>query len=668
MFRLLLALLLLPLPAFAASKVALDRTTVEIFADRDPANGGKLTVGVSLTPKSGWHTYWETPGDAGLPPTPMWRLPTGGTATPFRFPVPETFTVSGLMNHVYARENVLLSTLTLPAPGPVIVDLKWLVCDDQLCVPEQATLTLGGPPQPNRIAAAEAALPRPLGAPARLSVANGRLVLAVPLPDPASVESAHFFVRGDGMLDFAAPQTVGVSDGMLRLETATTATSLDRVDGLLKLRLRGQPTPLGFDVVATPGPVPPPGAPLAAAEGVWRDALLALLAALAGGLVLNVMPCVFPILSLKALSLARAGGDERSARREALAYMAGVVLVCVALGATILGLRAAGSGIGWAFQLQDPRVVAFLLLLVLAIALNLAGLFELNVGGRGAGQALADKGGAAGAFWTGVLAAFVATPCTGPFMGVALGAAIVLPPAIGLAVFAGLGLGLALPFLLIGFVPALRRRLPKPGAWMDRLRRILSVPMFLTALGLAWVLGRQAGADGLTMALAAALLLGLALWWAGRAQLAGKPIWVALALVVAAFGSTVAVRGAPQAATSDAVLAAEPFSAARLAELRAAGKPVFVYFTADWCITCKVNERGALADADVTVAFASAGVTTLVGDWTRPDAAISAYLASQGRSGIPLYQFYGPDGRIQTLPQLLTPGMLAGLVAPGDSA
>ena len=396
--------------------------------------------------------------------------------------------------------------------------------------------------------------------------------------------------------------------------------------------------------------------------------IVALLLAVAGGVLLNVMPCVFPILSLKALSLARGGVSEAVARRDALAYAAGVVLVCTALGGTILLLRAGGAQIGWAFQLQDPRVITALLLLMTAIALNLAGLFEVALPGGGGGQALAGQAGAAGSFWTGALAAFVATPCAGPFMAGALGAALVLPPVAGLLVFAGLGIGLALPFVAIAFIPALRRRLPRPGPWMLTFRRILAVPMFATAAALAWVLGRQAGVPGMTLGLAGALVLGLALWWLGLRQRGGGgtvllPAAIGLAAAVAAL---LMVGRMPEAnaagAGASATLGAEPFSAARLAALQAAGKPAFVYFTADWCLTCKVNERGALASDAVAAAFKRAGVTVLEGDWTNGDAAITAFLDSRGRSGVPLYLFYGRDGSATELPQLLTTGALLAAV------
>jgi thiol:disulfide interchange protein len=289
---------------------------------------------------------------------------------------------------------------------------------------------------------------------------------------------------------------------------------------------------------------------------------------------------------------------------------------------------------------------------VTAIALNLAGLFELpslGIGGR-----LASAGGAMGAFWTGALAAFVATPCTGPFMAAALGAALLLPVPAALAVFAGLGFGLTLPFLVLGFVPAARRLLPKPGPWMNRLRHILSVPMFLTALGLAWVLGRQSGVDGMAIGLAAALLLGLTLWWLGRRHGDGRS-WLRLAPAAAALAAGLLflpVGG--QGEATAAPLAAEPFSEARLAALRAEGRPVFAYFTADWCITCKVNEKTVLEREEVSRAFKEQKVAALVGDWTGGDAAIGRFLEAQGRSGVPLYIFYAPGKAPKILPQVLT--------------
>jgi thiol:disulfide interchange protein len=415
--------------------------------------------------------------------------------------------------------------------------------------------------------------------------------------------------------------------------------------------------PLGLTVHLAPGAVAP------AREIGVSLFLTALIAAILGGLVLNLMPCVFPILSLKAISLARAGTSPAVARREGLAYAAGAVLACLALGGLILGLRASGHAVGWAFQLQEPRVVLALLVLVTAIALNLAGLFALgtaDVGGR-----LAGRGGAAGAFWTGALAAIIATPCTGPFMGAALGAALVLPAPAALALFGGLGLGLALPFVAIGLVPRLRTWLPRPGPWMELFRNILAVPMFVTALGLAWVLGRQAGSDAVILGLSATLLVAVALWWVGARQRGGAgrawwPLVPALAALVAIEAlwpvATVPASGQHQARGD------EPYSAARLDALRREGRPVFVYLTADWCLTCKVNEAGAIDRTETRDAFARGHVAVLRGDWTDGNRVVGALIESFGRAGVPLYIFYPANGgEPQLLPQVLTPSLLTGL-------
>jgi thiol:disulfide interchange protein len=509
------------------------------------------------------------------------------------------------------------------------------------------------------------ALPKPLGSEGRFERAGNRFRLAIPVPAGLELREPYFFPLTDGALSYAAAQTVSRAGDTLIVETEAPANggSFDAVEGVLKLSDGN-----GLSLRALPGTVPAAGTPVTAeAEQPAPGAsavLAALLGALLGGLLLNVMPCVFPILSLKALSLAKAGGDEGAAKREAVAYTAGAVLICLGLGAALLALRASGAAAGWAFQLQDPRVILSLLLLITGIALNLAGLFELPAltgGGR-----LAERGGLSGAFWTGALAAFVATPCTGPFMGAALGAALVLPTAVALAVFAGLGFGLALPFLLLGFVPALRRRLPKPGVWMERFRRLMSVPMFLTALALAWILGRQAGVDGMALGLAAAMLLGLALWWVGQRQ-GRRGSWMPLApAALAAVAAVVLVPTAatePAMATSQNMLKSEPFSEARLTSLQQEGRPVFVYFTADWCVTCKVNEKGALEREQVADAFAAKQVAVLVGDWTRGDAAIGRFLEKHGRSGVPLYLYYEPGKPVEILPQVLTPSRLVSMVS-----
>jgi thiol:disulfide interchange protein/DsbC/DsbD-like thiol-disulfide interchange protein len=638
--------------------------------------GQTVTLALRMRPSAGWHGYWKNPGDSGVETQITWKLPADLVAGPIQYPVPERLIIAGLMNYVYEGDYAQLIDVKVPAnvaPGtklPIRAKVDYLACTEEVCVPETANvavnLEVGSTSAPQSNSAMfdrfRQALPKPLGSPARFEREGNRFRMAIPIPAGLQLDEPYFFPLTDGALAYAAPQSFSRSGDMLIVETDAppNAVSVDSVEGVLKLS-EGN----GLSLKAVLGPVPAPGNPIAdeqpapAASAV----LAALLGAVLGGLLLNIMPCVFPILSLKAVSLVKAGGDEAAAKREALAYAAGTVLICLALGAALLGLRAGGAAVGWAFQLQDPRVIVVLLLLITAVALNLAGLFELPA--VTAGGQLAARGGIGGAFWTGVLAAFVATPCTGPFMGAALGAALVLPAPLSLAVFAGLGLGLALPFLLLAYIPALRRRLPKPGAWMERFRRLMSVPMFLTALALAWILGRQAGVDGMAMGLAATMVLALALWWIGQRQ-GGKAAWLPLApAALAAVAALILIPTAaePAATTTQTLLKSEPFSETRLAALRQEGRPVFVYFTADWCLTCKVNEKGALEREAVAEAFAGKTVAVLVGDWTRGDAAIGRFLEKHGRSGVPLYLYYEPGEPVEVLPQVLTASRLISMIS-----
>ena len=690
-----IVLALLAVPALAAPVSDQPHTRVELIAQSSaPAPGKALALGIVLTPRAGWHTYWLNPGDAGAPTRVEWKLPVGVSAPPeLQYPVPGTLVVSGLMNHVYEKRNILLTELAVPArlaagsAFPIAVQVDWLVCSHEQCVPESATLSLplvvgdgaDDAAMAPQIAEGRAALPRPLAATATWARQGTRFVLSVPMAGLDKVRSAWFFPTSDAVITHVTPQKVTIAGDALRIETdAGTPGPEGEVTGVLRVEMAGE-APMGFAINAKQGSVPGAGAALAAGDlgvgggggdgsGESLGLPLILLGAVLGGLILNVMPCVFPILSLKALALAKGNVGPAEARTEALAYTAGVVLVVTALGGLVLALRAAGSQVGWAFQLQDPRVIAFLLLLVTGIALNLAGLFEITLTTGNLGQDKARSGGASGAFFTGALAAFVATPCTGPFMAGALGAALVLPAVQALSVFAGLGLGLALPFLLIGFSPALRRRLPRPGAWMVRLRAILSVPMFLTALALAWVLGQQVGVNGMALGLGGTLVFGLLLWWLGSRQHGGKSLAIpgalSLATIVAAvlLVPTSAPEGAANAKSAAASeLNAVKFTPAALAELRAQSKPVFLYMTADWCLTCKVNEKGAMADAAVAASFKAKGITVMEGDWTRNDPAISAWLAEHKRAGVPVYVYYDPAGGETELPQILTVDSLTAL-------
>lgn len=641
-----------------------------------PAAGSSVTLALATVPQPGWHGYWQNPGDAGFPPKLDWTLPAGVAASAPSYPVPGRLVVADLMNYVFEKPYATLVTLKLPvglAAGtklPIRLHTNYLVCSPVVCVPEAAALaidlTVGdgavAPDARARFDVWRRAVPKPLDAPGTFQASGGRIRIAIPYPapDPSGAYSAggvptdaYFYPITTGLVDYSAPQTIRQDGDRLVVETKAGAGGAGPLTGVLQLGQRQ-----GLVVTANAGTVAAAaGVPAGAGGGFLLATLVAFGGALLGGLILNVMPCVFPILSLKALSLARGHLDERAARREALAYAAGVVAVCVALGAAILALRAGGTAAGWAFQLQDPRAVVVLLLLTVALSLNLSGLFEIPT------PAFVNaSGGAGGAFATGALAAFIATPCTGPFMGAALGAALVLPWPAALAVFGGLGLGLALPFLALGFVPALRRRLPRPGAWMETFRRILSVPMWLTAIALAWVLGKEAGIDGVALGLVAALGLAIVLWAAGRRQARGLGfggVASALVLAVAAAGVWLEAGRRPDSALQAVDDAAAPFSEARLDALRERRRPVFVYFTADWCLTCKVNEKVAI-DTDATrKAFADHKVAVLVGDWTNGDPVMGRFIEAHNRAGVPLYLYYAPGAAApQVLPQVLTPGVL----------
>jgi DsbC/DsbD-like thiol-disulfide interchange protein/cytochrome c biogenesis protein CcdA len=615
--------------------------------------GGEVELAIVMHTRAGWHGYWRNPGDAGLPMRVEWQLPQGASVGPLRYPVPERLTIAGLMNYVYNDDHAILVRLKAPAGAqafvPIRAEAQWLACTDKVCVPERGSFALNVPVGPGstdqaRFDGWRQLLPRPLASPAKFAIAGDKLRIAIPLPASVALGEPYVFPLDDGPVDYAAPQAFRRSGDTLIAELKRKRGEPGRFAGVLALG-DGR----GLEFTATPGSVPGGGIAVGALDAIalWW----AVLGALAGGLVLNLMPCVFPILALKAAHLARAGGDRREARRDALAYTAGAVIGTGALGALLLAIRAGGSAAGWAFQLQDPRTIVLLLLLVTAITLNLLRVFELPV--------LAGDARPAGSFGTGALAAFVATPCAGPFLGAALGTALLLPLAGSVLVFAALGLGLAIPFLLVAFVPALRRKLPKPGPWMARLQRILAIPMAATAVGCLWLVWRLSGADGLAIALAAVLALSALLFVFGRVQRRGGRFGIA-AVALAAFVAVVAIARLPEptAASSRPIAGAEPWSEARVASYLRQGHPVFVYFTADWCLTCKANEIAAIDREAVRAALKQASVKVLAGDWTNGDPAITRFLESRGRAGVPLYLWYEPGRAPEELPQVLTPSML----------
>ncbi|NLR72568.1 thiol:disulfide interchange protein [Novosphingobium sp. ERN07] len=660
------ALLLL---TFSSARAAPNHVQTTLLAEGPAEPGGTVTLALLMQPEKGWHGYWSNPGDAGYGLTLDWTLPKGASVGAMQFPVPQTLVIQGLMNHVYEHDYAVLVPLSLPVGAvrnttlPIRVKAQWLACTDTICVPERAelqgTITVGAGPKDARFEGWRAALPAPLDRAGTFALGAKALRIALPFPASAPLDTPHLFLSTEGLVNYGAPQRFFRDGDTLIVEVplAASPAPAQKVEGLLAMGKDAG----GISFTAAPGTVPTGGTEVGGTASFSAATLgLALIGAFLGGLILNVMPCVFPILSLKALALAR--GNSHNARSEGLAYTAGVVLACLMLGGLMLALRAGGEQVGWAFQLQEPGVVAVLLLLAVAITANLIGVYELP------GLSVERGAGNSGAFATGLLAAFVATPCTGPFMAAAMGAALVLPVWAALGVFAALGLGLALPFLLLGFVPALRRLLPKPGAWMERFRRWMALPMGLTALALGWLAWRVGGAEfaAATVAIAAALVVLLA--FAGKGQRRGHAVmaWTlpaTLLLGAGAFAATPHLATAT-AGESGGILAAKPFSEAALAEARKAGKPVFAHFTADWCLSCKVNEGTSIERESTRDAFEKAGAVVLVGDWTRRDPAITKFLSTQGAAGVPLYLWYPADGaNPRQLPQVLTPDMLAELPA-----
>lgn len=638
---------------------------VTLVADGPPVPGRDWTLALHFVPKSReWHGYWKNPGDAGAGMRLDWQLPSGWRAGEPLYPVPKTLLIADLMNHVFEGEHAVLVPVSIPADafardaGPIGLEIDYLACTDQICVPERARLSLNpaSAVKDARFDRWRADIAPLLDQPASYAIAGRTLRIAVPLPASLPIGTPHVFIDNRELVQYAGLQIFSRAGDRLiaELPLAEGAVEPSGVGGILAL---GDGNGIRFGAVA--GAVPANGEPVAPRGGATVPTFwLALLGALAGGLLLNVMPCVFPILSLKAMALARAGGEESAARRDGLAYTAGVIIACLALGALLLLLRAGGEQVGWAFQLQEPGVVVGLLVLATAITATFLGAFELpsfSVAGRGAGG---------GSFLTGLLAAFVATPCTGPFMAAAMGAALLLPWTQALLLFAALGLGLALPFLLLGFVPPLRRLIPRPGPWMERFQRWMAVPMGLTALALVWLCWRLGGA-GFAIAAAGVAVLAVALLAMVWGRLASRRAVPLAALGVGALALTAALPRLyerPARSGEAGLLDARPFSEAALAEARAGGKPAFVYFTADWCLTCKVNESAAIERAGTRDAFRKAGVNVLVGDWTQRDEAITRFLTAQGAAGVPLYLWYPAGGAAaRQLPQVLTPALLEGL-------
>jgi thiol:disulfide interchange protein/DsbC/DsbD-like thiol-disulfide interchange protein len=666
----------------------------------DGADAGKTVwVGLQLTHKPEWHTYWKNSGDSGQATSLAWTLPEGVVAGDIAWPTPKKIPIGTLANYGYENTVLLPVPLTVSPnfkpsllSGDIEVKLKaaWLVCKKE-CIPEEGEFALKIPVKSSTALNAAAfdatfkATPQPVAGsvagaiPDSRALIDGQSILFEVQGLPVSLrgKKLEYFPETPEVIETAASGEQEWRGAVWRVKVPLSAQRSNsptgmplvlaaQVDGVRQSYRAELPVSGSWPVVAAAATVSPAleaalkanaAASIAPNNMPSLGLIAALLGALFGGLILNLMPCVFPVLAIKVMGFAQNANDQRSHRASALAYTAGVVLSFVALGALMLLLRSAGEQLGWGFQLQSPAVVATLAVLFTVIGLNLAGLFEFGMLVPSSVASTQVKNPTANAFLSGVLAVAIASPCTAPFMGASLGLAVSLPAHEALLIFGALGLGMALPFALAGFVPAVARALPRPGAWMDTFRRLMAFPMFATVVWLVWVLGQQSGIDGagaLLLLLVAAALVIYAMTLRGRGRLVIAILSInAFAFLLATLGpyilQPVASVSAP--AAGERWQAWEP---GRVEQLLASGQPVFVDFTAAWCVTCQVNKKTTLTNAQVLADMDAKKVVLLRADWTRRDPAITAALGQLGRNGVPLYVVYKPGAAPVLLSELLS--------------
>ena len=667
MFRILIISLLMWLTcSFAQARQSLPldtgNTEIMLISDVDTAApGASFTVALRMKFDGNWYTYWRNAGDSGEPVHIVWDLPDGVTAGPISWPAPKTKTVGPIVSYamdidVWLPVEISLNENIDPnAPITLRAHAYYLVCDD-ICIPEDGALTLPmavGPKVENPthsvlIKSAQSKIPKLGKAQGSAHLENGQVVFNI-TSLPNGFESAALFpnenpviihsnpidlANGQNGNRYSAVAGYGWDDGVSESFEATLVAE----DG------RAIVVPIATDRTIDIGPVKSGGQ--TANIGFWG----ALIGAFIGGLLLNLMPCVFPIISLKALSLSKTAHSERTeVRSAAWAYTAGVLVSFVLFAGLITGLKAGGASIGWGFQLQSPWLVGLLSLLLFTIGLNLLGVFELSGRIQNIGINSANKSGAVPSFLTGVLAVIVATPCTAPFMASAVGLALASSAAVTLAIFLALGAGFALPFLLVAYVPGLLTRLPKPGAWMEYFKQFLAFPMFAAAIWLAWVLSLQAGAAGTLKLLSAGLIISFGIWIINR----GSNTWKIIGGITILIAFLLPFSLTPSNQTTN--LSAKTWSAQAVAAARAEGRPVFVDFTAAWCVTCKVNEGLVLKKTKTAKLFERTDTEFLIADWTNKDDVIAAELKRYGRAGVPLYLAYKPGAaEAEVLPQVLT--------------
>jgi thiol:disulfide interchange protein DsbD len=693
-----LAALALPLAAFSAPQVKTEHVLAELVTDKTAAQPGKpIVVGLKLRMEPHWHTYWKNPGDSGLPTKIQWVLPDGWKAGEIQWPYPNKLPIGPLMNYGYEDEVVLLSEITPPASAPpgtanIKARAEWLVCKD-ICIPEKGELDLAlpvaaGESGPNArheasIARARNQLPVPLKGWKQDSSLSGKILVVRVTAPPGTTPPAKiaFFPEREQLIEPAAPQNVTRDGQSVRIEMRLAEPLLTGVTSVHGVAVSdaGWPgtggrkavsvvAPVGAPI-GTAGPVSgsaaTPGGDTLAENALGGSTLAALAFAFIGGILLNLMPCVFPVLGIKVMGFVEhAHGDPRAMRVQGIAFTVGVLLSFVALAGIMLALRAGGTQLGWGFQLQSPAVVTLLAALFFLLALNLSGVFQWGAFAQSMTSNMSARGRYADAFLSGVLASVVATPCTAPFMGAAVGFTVSQGPALALAVFFTLGLGMALPVSLLAFFPGLLKKLPKPGAWMETFKQVLAFPLYATVAWLAWVLGAQAGNDAVLALLGGLVLIAMGAWVYGRWAHSGSLWQPAVAILFAIAGIALAWPGVgtPLGVISVARAGELPWQAwspEKVSALNAQGRPVFVDFTAAWCVTCQVNKRVSLHNEAVIKAFALHDVVALKADWTRQDPRITEALAALGRNAVPVYAIYAPGSPTpRLLPEVLTPSLV----------
>jgi thiol:disulfide interchange protein len=683
------------LAVLAAPTVKTEHVEAQLVTEKAGARpGSSLVVGLRLRMEPQWHTYWKNPGDSGLPTKIKWTLPAGWKAGEIQWPYPQKLPVGPLMNYGYEDEVILLTDISVPpdaAPGKADIraDVDWLVCRD-ICIPEKGALDLSVPvaaAQPADDPRFQAGIERARnqlpgdasGWKYDAAIANGKLAVRLTAPEGAQPpEKLFFFPERESLVDPAAPEKLTREGRSVTVEMKLADPPLPNVQSVKGVAVsesgwQGSSGRKAIEVSASVGSSLPgaPAGSTAAASGVGSSvggsALAALFFAFVGGILLNLMPCVFPVLGIKVMGFVEhAHGDARAMKLQAIVFGAGVIVSFLVLAGLMLALRAGGSQLGWGFQLQSPAFVTVLAALFFVLALNLSGVFEWGAFAQSMTSNLSARGRYADALLSGVLATVVATPCTAPFMGAAVGFTLSQGALLSLAIFAMLAVGMALPVLALSFFPGLLRKLPKPGAWMETFKQVLAFPLYATVAWLAWVLGAQAGNDAVFALLGGLVLVAMGAWAYGRAALSPGFRYTALAAILVASG--VAIAWPPRHDHAAAVASEESgwqeWSPEKVRSLTAEGHPVFVDFTAAWCVTCQVNKRIALHDADVVKAFAARDVILLKADWTRQDPRITATLAALGRNAVPVYALYVPgENGPRLLPELLTPSLVLGEIA-----